>query len=567
MNPGSSGTMRADAQTNGISEMGWALAAFILFSLLTAALFWPWAVHPGAALIGPPEDNLQDFWNSWYAAVASTPGHFFQTNLIRYPEGVSLYYHSFAYPQVFLLVMLSKIVGTDHATLVTLQNLTLLLSFPVAGAGAFALARHFTGNAAASLIGGFVFAFNPSHVMHVMHHAHVSWIGFIPFFVLAYLLALERKSWIWLATASVLYALCALSCWYYFFYLLFFIVFHLVYLRVRDAAWPRDWRLFASLACIAGAVLLLAPLIVPMALLAGNANAYNGGTNFYIADLAAYFTFPPTHLLANWVSVFYAKIAPIPWEGAVYLGLVNVALLAWLSLRAWRIRDPLLIYVLCGMLTFCVFASGETLHAFGHDLRWFHLPDIVLSKLPFFANVRTPSRAIVMVYLFLSIGVAHGFATLWREHRSVVARVAAITLCVVLVLDFYPAHLAATDATCPKALDFIRNDNDRNFAVLDLPTGYIERNVAMFRQTCHGRPVVQGNVSRELGKSLVDRLETRDLAAQHQKLANAHVKYIILTDEKDGLFVWQKMDGAKAQYGQSYPLAYRGDGLTILRVY
>src|SRR5262249_26082732 len=38
-----------------------------LMALATAALFWPWMIHLSTALIGPPEDNLQDFWNSWYA--------------------------------------------------------------------------------------------------------------------------------------------------------------------------------------------------------------------------------------------------------------------------------------------------------------------------------------------------------------------------------------------------------------------------------------------------------------------------------------------------------------------
>ncbi len=42
-----------------------------------------------------------------------------------------------------------------------------------------------------------------------MHHMHVSWIGFIPFFVLAYLLALERRSVFWLCVAIVFNALTA----------------------------------------------------------------------------------------------------------------------------------------------------------------------------------------------------------------------------------------------------------------------------------------------------------------------------------------------------------------------
>jgi len=54
-------------------------AIFVLFSLVTAIFFWQWIPHLNSALIGPPEDNQQDFWNTWYAVVGRNPdsGHFF----------------------------------------------------------------------------------------------------------------------------------------------------------------------------------------------------------------------------------------------------------------------------------------------------------------------------------------------------------------------------------------------------------------------------------------------------------------------------------------------------------
>jgi hypothetical protein len=53
------------------------LGLFALFSALTAILFWQWVPHLHSALIGPPEDNMQDFWNTWYASVAKKPDGFF----------------------------------------------------------------------------------------------------------------------------------------------------------------------------------------------------------------------------------------------------------------------------------------------------------------------------------------------------------------------------------------------------------------------------------------------------------------------------------------------------------
>ena len=109
-----------------------ALAVLLGFTTLTALYFWQILPHLSTALLGPPEDNLQDFWNSWYA----TGGHgsdFFFTHLIRAPEGTSLYYHSFAYPQIFAVWAISRIFGTSFSELTLLQNLTNLASFPLAG--------------------------------------------------------------------------------------------------------------------------------------------------------------------------------------------------------------------------------------------------------------------------------------------------------------------------------------------------------------------------------------------------------------------------------------------------
>lgn len=540
-------------------------AIFLVFTLLTALLFRPWIAHLGSALLGPPEDNMQDFWNSWYAAVAGNPRDFFHTDLIRFPQGTSLVYHSFAYTQIFFLFPLTKLFGADRSTLVLLQNLTLLLSFPLAGTGAFYLVRHFVKARAASLLGGFVFAFNPSHVAHVMHHAHVASIEFIPFFVLAYLRALEEESVPWLLGAIVLYALCALSCWYYVFYIAFFIVFHTYYHRVRNNRWPRGWQLTAPLSCVAGTAVLLSPLIVPMILQGGGANTYHGGMNIFVADVAAYFAFPPTHLFAAWGSGLYARLSAGPWEGVVYLGLVNLALLLWLSIRT-RLRDPLVVYVLCGIATFCLFASGESLHAFGHDYTFLPMPDILLAHAPFAANLRTPSRAIVMVYLFLAIGVGYAIAQLEKRQGVPSARILAAAAAFLVVLDFAPAHLAMTDARCPKGLDLIARDGETGFGVLNLPVGYNENNAAMFEATCHGRPVVGGIVARQLRPSLGDHLPSDPVKARPALIA-AHVKYVVVTSRRAGLFFSNDSDALRRQYARVYRTVFTDRNLTILRVY
>ena len=433
--------------------------------------------------------------------------------------------------------------------------------------------RYLTGNIAGALLGGFVFAFNPSHIEHVMHHAHVSSIEFIPAFVLCYLLAMERKSWPLLIGSAILYALNALSCWYYLFYIFYFIVFHTVYLLIRDRAFPRGWKLLTPVACIAGTIALLSPLLVPMVVAAqGSTSVYAGGHNTYVADLLAYPAFPPFHYLGPMADSINRRLSGNEWEATVYLGLVNIAVLVGLWFAVRRDYTRLFIYVLGGMAVFCVFASGSSLHVLGH--RTIPMPDMVLAHLPFVRNVRTPSRAIVFVYLFLAIGVGHAAALAWRHRSRPAVRWGMAAVAGLIVLDFFPARgLEMTPVVCSPGFAVIRDDAEQGFGILDLPSGrpaaYLEGNLYMLQQAaCHGRPILQGNTSRDMVVTLRDRLDTTDLVAQRDQLFAAKVKYIVLNHSPMGQeFAWRGEDGQQENYRANYQAVYDAPDLTILRVY
>jgi hypothetical protein len=415
---------------------------------------------------------------------------------------------------------------------------------------------------------GVIFAFNPWHVAQAMHHAHVATTQFLPLFVLCYLVALERRSTGLLALAALLDALSALSCWYYFFYLFYFMAFHLLYLRVRGGRWPWGWNFAApALVCI-GAVLLLLPWLAPMATAGLDSDVYYVGNNMFVADVAAYLAFPPTHLLAAWGKDIYAALTGNAWEATVYLGLAASAVFAaalWATRKAPDADRRLLRYALGGMIFFAAIASGDCLHVGGHVLTWLHMPGVAISKLPFFANVRTPARAIVMVYLFLGLGVGQALLLAWR--RGALPRAGAVIAAVLMLVDFWPAPsaIALTPAACPPALARIAADPEAGFGVLDLPGGYENGNAAMMLSACHGRAIVGGETSRQMGATLLDRLEIRNLVIQRRQLARAHVKYVVL--HNDSRFRWPAQDGTESRYRRVYPQVWRDRDVTILKVY
>ncbi len=88
----------------------------------------------------------------------------------------------------------------------------------------------------------------------------------------------------------------------------------------------------------------------------------------------------------------------------------------------------------------------------------------------------------------------------------------------------------------PGTLAIVAGDRSPGIGVLNLPSGYLESNIYMVQQTCHGKAIVQGNVSRVVRASLIDHLEITDLAKQRDQLVRSHVKYIVLERARDGLF-------------------------------
>lgn len=577
-----------------LREFGIFFLVLAAFSIVTAAWFHIYIGHLSTMLIGPPEDNQQDFWNSWYAVIAADYRHFFQTSQIQFPEGTPLNFHSFAYPQVFVLVALSRVFGTDHATLLTIQNLTLLSSFPLTGLAGFYLSRHFTHKNWAALIGAYIIAFSPMHIAQSQHHIGVMHIEFIVFFVLFYLKSYQGRNAYWLLAAIGSYALSALFCWYYLIYCAYFIIFHSLYRHYRQGIPLHGWEIRIPLICLGGVSLILLPLLLPMLLQSGSPDTSLCGHGTFVADIVALFSFPQYHLFGDWFGQLYPKNTARATECVVYLGLINVAVLTWLTWSRWRCKDSIVDYVLWSGGVFLVLAAGETLHAFGHPLI-VPMPGIVLSHIPLLSIARVPARLIVFVYIFMGIGVAHAFVLAQQTLRGRWGIYLLYGLAGLIVLDFCPSHLEMTDAVCPAWLSVIDQDKEKNFGILNLPHSYEGGDNAMLWATCHDRPIVHAEVSRFITPSLIDVLEMRDLEKQHEQLRKANVKYIILdkrvvwsntahfgksnkfkTDVRwGGAFPWVRItktpirppeSAPMSAYMKNYSVIYSNDTVTLLRV-
>jgi hypothetical protein len=548
---------------------------FLLASAVYLACMLPYflAYAPffTTSLIGPPSDNLQDFWNTWYSQKVWDAGGagFFHTNLVRYPEGIALYYHTFAYSGLLMIFLVRKLffLSTDVPALLALHNGALLASLYLSALGAFYLARRFTQNTVSALLAGFIFGFCPFHVSHMLTHMHVTTMEFIPFFVLCFLRAAETGGKRYLAGSIALYCLSALSSWYYLVYIGYFLVFYYVYQAVKKKKLLLPGPLRAILANLAGTALLLSPILVPMVAQGWrNPDVYASGSAGLAADALGYFVFDPYHLFTDIGKKVYAHFSEYEFEVRVYLGLVNAGLFAWAFWNRRRRQLPEMTFLLSGILVFMMFASGPYLQVYGHPL--LVLPTMALEHLPFLSNMRTAARAAVFVFLLFGIGAGMGMDLLiqsCRERRRS-PWVWLAPICIAVFLDFYPSVLPRTNIAEPRAYAILAADRDGDFGILDLPRGYVQGNAYMLFQTFHHRPIVAATLSRRIARTLMDNLETEDMAAQKRQLTAKKVKYIFI----HGDLVAEHHPAERvnlADYGKTYPAVYVDDYCVVLRVY
>jgi hypothetical protein len=514
---------------------------------------------------------MQDLWNSWYTqkAIESNIENVLFSQTIHYPEGSSLVYHSLSYTNLVLISLIRIALGLPLTltVLITLNNLMLLTSFIVGALGAFYLTKYFSNNFVASLIAGFIFSFSPFHIAHSLHHLHVATVQYIPFFVLLFLKFLSNKTMFNFVGAVVLFILAALSSFYYLFYNLLFMVFYYLYSGVRLRKLVVKGHLLGIASVALCSVLALAPLLLAMVTEgAGNERAYLGGHNTYVADVLGFVVFHPYHGLAAFVEPINVRLTGNAWEKSVYLGLVNVTLILWalISRNAFKISHYL--FCMSGMAFFMLFAMGSSLHVGGRTFDIL-MPTDIMESIPFLRNIRTPSRAMVYVYLFISIAtglvVKHlVFSPQSYGYNRWIRSGILIVLSAVMFVDFYPHNLASTKVECPIAYENIRDDPGA-FGIVDLPMSYVNGNRYMMYQICHEKPIVNATVSRKLNRSLSDYLVPDASYTQQRQLQDALVKYIVV--HKDLISDRNRVD--VDSYVNVYSTIYSDHRNIVFRVY
>jgi hypothetical protein len=413
------------------------LVVLLLYTLLALVVTHPLWLHSTNAVPGDIGDPLLNTWIiAWDAhATLTNPLQLFDANVF-FPLPSTLAYSEHLFSTAALILPLG--LASDQPVLG--YNLSLLLSFPLAGLGMYLLALHWTHRHGAAFLAGLAYAFAPYRLAAIAHLQLLT-IQWLPFSLLALDWMLKpqtphprshgAKHWLLFVIFTTLQVLAS---WY-------LAVFTVLVLGLYTLGWwvahlrrGDGWATLAALGRVAVAALVVAGLTLPFALpyldvlpqLQAARPASLAGS---LAAQPADFLAAPSYLrIAGPLTQSLAERPGFTEENALFLGIVALllALVGLLFGRSrWRTVTLVAILAVSLALTF----AG---------------PYLVLTRLlPALTVVRVPPRWIIPATFAIAALAGYGAARLGESRNRGMGRWLAVVLVVglLLVIESFAAPL------------------------------------------------------------------------------------------------------------------------------
>jgi hypothetical protein len=441
--------------------------------VLTIGLTWPIAAKLFTEIPGGG-DAWHNVWNLWWAkqAVVSGQWNVYHTDLLYFPEGVNLYFHTLALTAGIMSLPI-QLIGFN---LLASYNLVVLSSFVLAGYGTFLLCHYlltisnfkFQISNGAAFVGGIVFAFAPYHFAHMFGHLNLTMVQWIPFYVLLLLKAMDaakvqgprskvqspdQSSLIpqsevtgpltikrqnfgpWTLDLGLRYAagagaLLAVNAYTDLLYAIFLALLTGMLLLWRVIL-PSERRSFREAGVgwqeggvrlavgIAAFLVLSAPMLIPALAEARKGYAQQSVDEAIVYSSDAILAFTPSELHPIWGNEVARQVSQmgqyLPYknssERTVFLGYTVLALSGY---ALWKLRRnrSVRFWAFAAAATW-VLSLGPILQVFGRTRvpifgGTFPMPYALLQQLPLLNIMRTPGRLTVLTMLALAILAAFG---------------------------------------------------------------------------------------------------------------------------------------------------------------
>jgi len=461
-----------------VSTKRFVALAVVVFTSLTAVMTWPQVAHMRDGVHDPGDPLMVTWVLAWVAhQLPRAPAHLFDANIF-YPERNTL-----AYSETLV------VPGAAAAPLqwagvhpLIVYNLVFLSGFALSGVGVALLVRRLTGNAAAGMVAGLVFAFPPYRIDHYAH-LQLQQTQFVPLALWAFHRLLDTGR----VRDGVLLGACVaaqmLSCMYYGLFLVPYMGVVCGTLLIAARSMPRR-RVIALAAAAAVAAVAMIP--AGRAYLGARAVVGERGRQ-EVADGSARLRnyLAPPEVNAVYGAIFNRFTDPerrlFPGFAAIALAIVGL----WppRGLRGYSVR---LAYALGLLLAFDVSLGFNGLV---YRALYDHF-------LPFRA-LRIPARMGIMVSFSLAVLGGFGAARLAGSMRTPrAARLALAAVGVIILIEYAskPLPLWRPPLAPPAAYAAIERDRaDSPTAVLfEFPTGHMEDPEYLYYSVFHWQFLVNG---------------------------------------------------------------------------
>jgi hypothetical protein len=489
----------------------WTLLAILVYTLVAVIVTYPLIFNLSSRLAGTG-DSYEYNWVLWRIKqiVSGSGGGLAYLPWLNYPVGL---YHPFMLTMLtvdltalpFLLIFPSHVV----------YNLLILSGLVLCGLSAYWFTSELTGDRRAGFIGGLVFGFFSNKMGHVAAaHLPQTLAYWVPLFALLLWRVVWKPGWrrglmcglvlvptLLVHPIHVAYFVLPVT--------LAILFYALVQLRRRFFERRRLWVLMLAFGV---AAIVVVPIWWPSISAEWDEGYLRaGGTVSNSTDLLAFFTPSPYHpILAStgWLPGYAREVFPDEHalnEGSAYPGLLVLALGILALVKRWRRT-----WIWGALAVAClVLALGPVLKVGGRVVVYtvdeyqtdVLLPYALVKSLPLFGVSRTPGRINETAFFALAVLAAFGFGALPRRPaRQWVLSALAIVLAIGIVFETlvrWPLPLCKLEV--PQVVRTIAAE-DGTGALLHVPafTDAKSKNLALYYQTVHGRPIVGGWTHRSL---------------------------------------------------------------------
>ena len=474
---------------------------FFLYCLITVAVTWPAVMRLNGAIPGSEGDALNHLWTfRWIKHALLNGQNPFFSDLLYYPQGVSLLTHNIAWVHIAAWLPLQALVGEAAA-----YTFVFLLIFPLNGLALFLLAGEVTGSAPAAVVGGLIAAFWPYILSH-HNHPNLILIAWIPLTLLTLRRLLDDGRWQDAVLTALFLALTGLTRWQLLIMAAPLLGLYLLYELASERVQISRRLLGLLLATGTGAALLMAPLLLPVI---ANQITREDPDSLFVAetpqqtDLLAYVLPNRYHPLwgeavYNWYDNVGVNKTYTPFAGFTVLLLILIGLWRqWRAARFWLVVA--LLYVLL--------ALGSSLQVNGVALM--PLPMAWLEDLFLIQIVRHPDRFNVILSIPVAILAAYGVQSIIERfavnenhpagtglRRPASAAIVLVGSFALLIMGEYMVSYPLYPLDTPAWYGQLAQDEEW-FGIVDLPLGSRSYDKEyMLYQFTHGKPLVGGHVSR-----------------------------------------------------------------------